>query len=41
MNGWRGPGKVEWGAINVVRLAVIDRDGDTGTFSSKEGPLPW
>jgi len=41
MNGWRGPGKVEWGAVNVVRLAVLDRDGETGTFSSKEGPLPW
>jgi len=41
MNGWKGPGKVEWGAVNAVRLAVLDSDGETGTFSEKEGPLPW
>ncbi|CZR61690.1 uncharacterized protein PAC_11587 [Phialocephala subalpina] len=41
MNDWKGVGKVEDGAINAVRLAVLGPDGETGTFSPKEGPLPW
>ena len=29
------------GAINVVRLATLKKGEETGTFSCKEGPLPW
>ncbi len=25
----------------VVRLATLDADGPTGTFSDENGPLPW
>ncbi|GAA1889557.1 SDR family NAD(P)-dependent oxidoreductase [Asanoa iriomotensis] len=31
----------EEGAEMVVRLATIGRDGPTGTFSDRNGPLPW
>jgi len=24
-----------------VRLALLDADGPTGTFSDEDGPLPW
>jgi NAD(P)-dependent dehydrogenase (short-subunit alcohol dehydrogenase family) len=41
LNNFRGVGKVESGAINAVRLATLDKDGETGTYSSKEGPIPW
>ncbi|KAK3078138.1 hypothetical protein LTS18_008351 [Coniosporium uncinatum] len=29
------------GAINAVKLALEGEDGVTGTYSNKEGPLPW
>jgi len=29
------------GAINAVRLATEGPDGATGTYSNKEGPVPW
>lgn len=29
------------GAINACRLATAGKDGQTGTFTNKEGPLPW
>ena len=29
------------GAINAVRLATEGRDGATGTYTNKEGPIPW
>lgn len=41
LNGFEAPGTVESGAINIVRLATVGKDGETGTFSTKEGPLPW
>ncbi|KAJ7111973.1 putative carbonyl reductase [Mycena epipterygia] len=41
LNGHSGPGTVEDGAKGAVRLAVLADDGETGTFSEKEGPLPW
>lgn len=31
----------EVGAINSIRLATLGKDGESGTFSCKEGPLPW
>jgi NAD(P)-dependent dehydrogenase (short-subunit alcohol dehydrogenase family) len=41
LNNFHGLGKVEDGAINAVRLATLGKDGETGTFSNKEGPIPW
>jgi NAD(P)-dependent dehydrogenase (short-subunit alcohol dehydrogenase family) len=41
LNKFRGVGNVESGAINAVRLASLGRDGETGTYSNKEGPMPW
>ncbi|KAJ7358394.1 hypothetical protein DFH08DRAFT_1075486 [Mycena albidolilacea] len=35
-----GTGTVEEGA-KVVRLATLADDGETGTYTEKEGPLPW
>ncbi|PMD31354.1 putative carbonyl reductase [Hyaloscypha variabilis F] len=40
-NGNRAPQPVEEGARNAVRLAVLGQDGETGTMSGNEGPLPW
>jgi NAD(P)-dependent dehydrogenase (short-subunit alcohol dehydrogenase family) len=34
-------GSVEDGAINAVRLAALGIDGETGTFTSKDGPIDW
>ncbi|PVH75744.1 putative carbonyl reductase [Cadophora sp. DSE1049] len=31
----------ESGAINAVRLATLGKDGENGTYSNKEGLLPW
>jgi len=41
LNNFRGVGKVESGAVNAVRLATLGKDGETGTYSNKEGPIPW
>ena len=40
-NNNRGPQPVEVGAYNAVRLAVLGKDGETGTMSGNEGALPW
>ena len=29
------------GAIDACRLATAGKDGQTGTFTNKEGPMPW
>lgn len=29
------------GSINTVRLATLGFDGETGTYSNREGPIPW
>ncbi|KAJ7118916.1 short-chain dehydrogenase/reductase SDR [Mycena epipterygia] len=36
-----GTGTVEDGAKGAVRLATLANDGETGTYSEKEAPLPW
>ncbi|KAL2807902.1 putative retinol dehydrogenase [Aspergillus granulosus] len=41
MNSYRGTGTVDEGAANLVRLAVLGTDGETGTFSTSQGPRPW
>jgi len=41
LNNFRGTRSVEQAAHEPVRLALIDADGPTGTFSNEDGPLPW
>lgn len=41
LNNFEGTGTVEEGAREPVRLALLDANGPTGTFSNKDGPLPW
>jgi len=41
LNYFRGTRTVEQGASEPVRLALIDSDGPTGTFSNEDGLLPW
>ncbi|KAJ8100227.1 hypothetical protein POJ06DRAFT_100016 [Lipomyces tetrasporus] len=41
LNGYRGTGSVDEGAINACRLATLGNDGESGTFSNKEGIIPW
>ena len=41
LNRYKGPDSVESGAIQLVRMATLGPDGPTGTFSSKEGIVPW
>lgn len=36
-----GAGSVEDAAREPVRLALLDVNGPTGTFSNSAGPLPW
>jgi NAD(P)-dependent dehydrogenase (short-subunit alcohol dehydrogenase family) len=36
-----GAGSVEDAAREPVRLALLDANGPTGTFSNANGPLPW
>lgn len=36
-----GAGSVEDAAREPVRLALLDANGPTGTFSNADGPLPW
>ena len=41
------PGKLENGALNAVRLALLDKDGETGTYTQyneetdEYATLPW
>jgi NAD(P)-dependent dehydrogenase (short-subunit alcohol dehydrogenase family) len=41
LNNFRGTRTVEQAAVEPVRLALIDANGPTGTFSNEDGPLPW
>lgn len=42
MNGFNErAGDPKNGAINACRLATAGKDGQTATFTNKEGPLPW
>jgi hypothetical protein len=35
------PQTVEEGTDAIVRLATIGKDGPTGSFHDRAGPLPW
>ena len=41
LNNFQGTRTVEQGAREPVRLALLDANGPTGTFSNEDGPLPW
>jgi NAD(P)-dependent dehydrogenase (short-subunit alcohol dehydrogenase family) len=41
LNNFAGTQTVEETAREPVRLALLDADGPTGTFSNAEGVLPW
>jgi len=41
LNGFAGALDSAVGAINAVRLATLGPDGPTGTFTDKDGPIPW
>jgi NAD(P)-dependent dehydrogenase (short-subunit alcohol dehydrogenase family) len=41
LNNFQGTRTVEQGAGEPVRLALLDANGPTGTFSNEDGPLPW
>lgn len=41
LNHHSGPQTVEQGTDAIVKLATIGKDGPTGTFHDRAGPLPW
>ena len=41
LNNFQGTRSVEEAAREPVRLALLDANGPTGTFSNEDGPLPW
>ncbi|KAJ7131445.1 hypothetical protein C8R44DRAFT_731664 [Mycena epipterygia] len=41
INGNSGTGTAEDGAKGAVRLATLGEDGETATYTEKEGTLPW
>lgn len=41
LNAFKGFGPVSDGAINTSRLATLGKDGETGTWTDKEGPIKW
>jgi NAD(P)-dependent dehydrogenase (short-subunit alcohol dehydrogenase family) len=41
LNNFEGTLTVEQAARHPVRLALLDENGPTGTFSSVNGPIPW
>ena len=41
LNNFEGTRTVEQAAREPVRLALLDANGPTGTFSNEDGPLPW
>jgi len=41
LNNYGGTNDPATGAINPCRLATLGEDGETGTFSHKDGPYPW
>jgi NAD(P)-dependent dehydrogenase (short-subunit alcohol dehydrogenase family) len=41
LNNFAGTRTVQQAAREPVRLALLDADGPTGTFSDENGPVPW
>jgi hypothetical protein len=40
-NNFEGTRTVQPAARESARLALLDANGPTGTFSNEDGPLPW
>ena len=41
LNNFQGTRTIQEAAREPVRLALLDANGPTGTFSNEDGPLPW
>ena len=41
LNAFAGIDSPANGALNAVRLATLGEEGETGTFSNKEGVMAW
>ncbi|EPE04712.1 short chain dehydrogenase family [Ophiostoma piceae UAMH 11346] len=41
LNQFSGYDTPDNGAINTVRLATLDFDGEAATFTNRQGPIPW
>jgi NAD(P)-dependent dehydrogenase (short-subunit alcohol dehydrogenase family) len=41
LNGHRGTKTIEQGAEVIVRMAMLDDNGPTGTFADEAGVVPW
>ena len=41
LNNFQGTRTVQQAAREPVRLALLDANGPTGTFSDEDGPVPW
>ncbi|TVY45755.1 Short-chain dehydrogenase/reductase [Lachnellula occidentalis] len=41
LNAFAGMDTPDNGALNAVRLATLGEDGETGTFSNKDGVIAW
>ena len=41
LNGHRGTQTIPEGAAEAIRLALLPDDGPTGTYSDKDGIVPW
>jgi len=41
LNNFEGTRTVQQGAREPVRLALLDANGPTGTYSDEDGPIPW
>jgi NAD(P)-dependent dehydrogenase (short-subunit alcohol dehydrogenase family) len=41
LNNFAGTRSVQEAAREPVRLALLDANGPTGTFSNEDGPVPW
>jgi hypothetical protein len=41
LNNFQGTRTVQQGAREPVRLALLDANGPTSTFSDEDGRLPW
>ena len=41
LNAFAGINTPDSGALNAVSLATLGEEGETGTFSNKEGVIAW
>ncbi|KAL9091477.1 MAG: hypothetical protein Q9165_004863 [Trypethelium subeluteriae] len=41
LNQYQGYGTIESGTIHLGKMATLGKDSPTGTYSDKEGPIPW